>query len=567
MKKDKKKKQPFNVLKGLMGLALAGVMMVSPFMLAGCSGEQGPKGNDGTNGSTWYSGTEYSASQGLVGDFFYDTDDFNIYQKTTDGWTLISNIKGAQGETGPEGPAGQDGATWLSGFKTPTVDIGKNGDFYLDKTTFSIYEKVNNVWEYLITLATREESVAPKQGWNEDGELKILSIGNSFSDDSLEYVYEIAQDLGVENVEIGKLYIAGCSLETHLSNAQNNTAAYTYYYNDSGKWESSINYAIETAVKSTNWDYITFQQNSNNSGLADTYDDLQPLIEIVAPMVPRAKLVWNMTWAYPEGSSHPGFSNYDKDQIKMYNAIVDAVETKIITNENIDLILPVGTAIQNARSSYLDDTTISRDYCHLSHDFGTYTASLAVVQALTGISIENVSYVPSGVFGVEKNIAIESAKKALTNPYAITQSEYDDRSDYYDQIDIGVLGLGYYNSTDAPNAEGVLVHYVGSTPETSSGVWVNKYLLTKKFSREELPIGTIIELESGYAYRPEGWIDAARNTTRPAEVTSSRVVVDEAWWGEYTERAFNINANGKPVITDANYDLIASALKIYVPKS
>ena len=284
-------------------------------------------------------------------------------------------------------------------------------------------------------------------------------------------------------------------------------------------------------------------------------------------MVPRAKLVWNMTWAYPEGSSHPGFSNYDKDQIKMYNAIVDAVETKIITNENIDLILPVGTAIQNARSSYLDDTTISRDYCHLSHDFGTYTASLAVVQALTGISIENVSYVPSGVFGVEKNIAIESAKKALTNPYAITQSEYDDRSDYYDQIDIGVLGLGYYNSTDAPNAEGVLVHYVGSTPETSSGVWVNKYLLTKKFSREELPIGTIIELESGYAYRPEGWIDAARNTTRPADVTSSRVVVDEAWWGEYTERAFNINANGKPVITDANYDLIASALKIYVPKS
>ena len=621
---EKKTKVPINVLrKGVLTAMLGVSLLGGAVILSGC-GKQGPQGQAG---STWYSGTEYSASQGIVGDFFYDTDDHDIYRKTADGWTWISNIKGDQGPQGTAGTApvitineegywvingiptttkakgedgtngttptitinddgywvingtptdvkaeaidgtnGKDGATWLSGMSTPTADIGNNGDFYLDKTTFSIYEKVSGAWEYLTTLATTD-SIVPKQGWDEDGKLKILSIGNSFSDDSLEHAYEIAQDLGVENVEIGKLYIASCSLETHLSNAQNNTAAYTYYFNDSGEWDSSSNYAIETAVKSTNWDYITFQQNSNNSGLADTYDDLQPLIEIVAPMAPRAKLVWNMTWAYPEGSTHAGFANYSSDQITMYNAIVDAVETKILTNDNIDLVMPVGTAIQNARSSYLDDTIISRDYCHLSHDFGTYTASLAVVQALTGLSIENVSYAPSGVFDIEKGIAIESVCNALSTPYAVTQSTYDDRSDYYDQIDIGVLGLGYYNSTDVPNADGVLVHYVGSTPETSTGAWVDNYLLTKKFSREDLPVGTIIELESGYAYRPEGWIDAARNTTRPAEVTASRVVVDEEWWGDYTERAFNINANGKPAITDANYDLIASALKIYVPKT
>lgn len=554
---EKKSKVSFNVLrKGTLCAVLGVAMLTGAGVLTGCRGKQGPAG---TAGSTWYSGTECSAEQGKLGDFFYDTDDCNIYQKVESGWTLISNIKG------------QSGATWLSGTDTPTVDMGKNGDFYINKTTFSIYEKLNGVWEYVTTLATDEEIEAPKQGWNEDGELKILSIGNSFADDSLEHAYEIAQDLGVENIQLGKLYIAGCSLETHLSNAQNDTNAYTYYTNNSGTWNSISNYDIETAVKSTNWDYITFQQNSNNSGLADSYDDLQPLIDIVSPMAPRAKLVWNMTWAYPEGSTHSGFVNYNNDQMEMYNAIVDAVEAKILTNKDIDLVIPLGTAIQNARSSYLDDTTLTRDYCHLSHDIGTYTAGLTVVQALTGLSAEDVDYRPNEgeyvVSEVQQRIAIESATNALKTPYAVTSSYYTEQKDGYEQIDIGILGLGYYNSCDAPNADGVLVHYVGSTPETSNGAWVDNFLLTKKFSREELPVGTIIEIASGYTYRPEGWINGARNTSRPGEVSTAQIIIDEEWWGDYTERAFNINANGKPSITDANYDAIASALKIYVPKT
>ena len=61
--------------------------------------------------------------------------------------------------------------------------------------------------------------------------LKVLAIGNSFSDDAMQYVYEVATDAGIEKVTLGKLYIGGCSLATHLSNAKENKSAYDYKVN------------------------------------------------------------------------------------------------------------------------------------------------------------------------------------------------------------------------------------------------------------------------------------------------------------------------------------------------
>ena len=49
-------------------------------------------------------------------------------------------------------------------------------------------------------------------------EIKLLAIGNSFSVDALQYFYQIASSLGVNDITIGNLYIGSCSLETHLNN-------------------------------------------------------------------------------------------------------------------------------------------------------------------------------------------------------------------------------------------------------------------------------------------------------------------------------------------------------------
>ena len=65
--------------------------------------------------------------------------------------------------------------------------------------------------------------------------LKVLAIGNSFSVDGMEYIYGIAKSAGYTNIVLGNLYIGGCSLSKHESNAKNNAPAYEFFTNTDGK--------------------------------------------------------------------------------------------------------------------------------------------------------------------------------------------------------------------------------------------------------------------------------------------------------------------------------------------
>jgi hypothetical protein len=106
----------------------------------------------------------------------------------------------------------------------------------------------------LIPAVTIPVSAADSWDTNGNGVLEILAIGNSFSVDALEYAWQIAENLGIDKIAIGNLYIGGCSLKTHASNASADAAAYTYYYNDNGTWETSSGYKISTALSERNWD-------------------------------------------------------------------------------------------------------------------------------------------------------------------------------------------------------------------------------------------------------------------------------------------------------------------------
>lgn len=102
-------------------------------------------------------------------------------------------------------------------------------------------------------------SSSGKDAWKDDGVLKILTIGNSFSVDCMQFVYNIAKAAGVQKIKLGNLYISGCSLETHLNNAKSDAKAYTFYTNNSGTWVTNSNYKLSAGVKSDNWDFVSFQ--------------------------------------------------------------------------------------------------------------------------------------------------------------------------------------------------------------------------------------------------------------------------------------------------------------------
>ena len=72
--------------------------------------------------------------------------------------------------------------------------------------------------------------------------LKILAVGNSFSADGMEYLYNIAKNAGIEEVILGNLYVGGCDLNTHYGYCMRDEAAYTYYKNTSGEWKIKNNF-------------------------------------------------------------------------------------------------------------------------------------------------------------------------------------------------------------------------------------------------------------------------------------------------------------------------------------
>ena len=384
--------------------------------------------------------------------------------------------------------------------------------------------------------------------------LSLLMIGNSFADDSIVYAYSVAQSLGIpyENINVANLYRGGCSLATHLSKARSDAAAYSYrvynpatqsWYMPNGEYDTKMSDAITRYP----WDYISFQQASADSGKSDTYSSLSALKTYVSERATNAKVryIWLMTWAYAQ--SYNGLSAYNNSQRFMYDSIVSAVRSKISTRKDIDVILPTGTAIQNARTSYFGDT-LNRDGTHLSTGEGRYIAALSLVCSLTGYTPDEVTFAPSGLDEFAVKVCKESATNALNKPFGTTDSAYPDAEAFYDEIKAERSKLeytpsqGFWNSTDANYPTTVITTNASLSP---------KFAATPRFSRLALPAGTLIEIADGYYYRPEGWTGDSKMSTRPGNVSTKYVFADEKWWADFSTRAFNIaKNNGDPITPD-----------------
>ena len=137
--------------------------------------------------------------------------------------------------------------------------------------------------------------------------VKILAIGNSFSADAMEYLYDICDAAGIGDIVLGNLYIGGCSLDTHWDNIQKNANAYTYYENVYGYWTTKNAKSILAALEAEDWDIITVQQASGDSGMSETYGNLQNILDYIHEHKADAKIYWHMTWAYQSDSSHGDF--------------------------------------------------------------------------------------------------------------------------------------------------------------------------------------------------------------------------------------------------------------------
>lgn len=242
--------------------------------------------------------------------------------------------------------------------------------------------------------------------------VKVLAIGNSFSQDAIEqYLYELARAQG-DSLVIGNAYIGGCSIDRHYTNLVKDSALYAYRKVVGGVRSEHKKWTLKQIIRDEQWDIISLQQASQLSGVFDSYKNLPAFKRLVESYVTNfhVEFVWHMTWAYAEDFKSSRFQPYDYKQRQMYSDIVSTMLSVMPAIGN-PRIVPTGTAVQLVR--YRLGDILNRDGMHLSYTLGRYTAACTWCEFLTGRIVDGNSYCPATINETEAQICQEEAHEAV----------------------------------------------------------------------------------------------------------------------------------------------------------
>ncbi|WP_436904851.1 DUF4886 domain-containing protein [Acinetobacter johnsonii] len=238
-----------------------------------------------------------------------------------------------------------------------------------------------------------------------DKKIKILGIGNSFTQDAFMYVPWLLKELGVTDFTIAVLYYGGCTLEQHYNFATNDQAVYDLEVYDTDvvdHWVSKGANTIKQAINYIDFDTIILQQQSARSWDYSSYQPyLNPLINyIYANTNYTTRLGWHGTPSAPDGQRYGSWNWNNSGGFSSSEFYTKQQETyqQVLQDTPIEYVIPNGTAIQNLRGTSLGDlgglNNLTSDGLHLDEGIPCLTSAYAVT--LKFLEIFNLS---GSVFG------------------------------------------------------------------------------------------------------------------------------------------------------------------------
>ncbi|MBQ3203122.1 MAG: DUF4886 domain-containing protein, partial [Clostridia bacterium] len=232
--------------------------------------------------------------------------------------------------------------------------------------------------------------------------IKVLSIGHSFSVDVMgTYLYDMLEQAGYEDITLGYLYYPGCSLSRHWEYISTNTNGHERYgKNENGSWVTTSNpYAINV-LRDEDWDFVTLQASPDYvGGQNNEYSYIPGIIDWIQEnaLNTGVDIKWHEIWAYSEGCDLWSYTYHNWDQMTMYNNIIAATKQYIVPNEDITGIIPVGSAVQNARErlgdifNMPDATQGGSDGYHLNEMYGDFLGSLTWACYFSGVDAHTIT--------------------------------------------------------------------------------------------------------------------------------------------------------------------------------
>lgn len=275
-------------------------------------------------------------------------------------------------------------------------------------------------------------------------DLKVLDIGNSYTEDATAYLPYLVDKLGVDvdDVCLYKAILSGASYKLwyevyHDLNYNPYEVSKVF-----GNLEVNVTEGTGAAydgslfrklLKEESWDVVIIHQLGR---YATNYEEwwsrsaggyLKELLAIINDYQPDCTigflLVHSPMADYPTNEEHSSVARWEH--------IANATQL-FVQNSRINILIPYGTAIQNLRTTALNnDLDLTRDGAHLGLGLARYTASCCYYEALlahrTGVSVLG-RYIPYDIEDKPEKSQysvtaenIETAQKAAVlacrNPY------------------------------------------------------------------------------------------------------------------------------------------------------
>jgi len=271
-------------------------------------------------------------------------------------------------------------------------------------------------------------------------EIKILTIGNSFSDSIFHDLPLIVKSIPDCDIILKRASLGGSELARHCAEiikCEENPDYRPYEKNRK---------SLKELLQEEKWNIVTLQQVSSKSFQPETFEPhLKQLIDYVHKFAPSAEIVLHMTWSY-----HPSHKLYKSGSVKtpeeMFQKIKEAYA--FYAKKYQFRVIPSGVAVNLARSQLDDEESapedlstyvypdrpvsmkylvniaywskpdengnrqINSDRIHLNGD-GKYLQSCLWFSELFGRNTSEIKYVPREMSEAKAKFYREMAQKAI----------------------------------------------------------------------------------------------------------------------------------------------------------
>lgn len=264
--------------------------------------------------------------------------------------------------------------------------------------------------------------------------IKVLAIGNSYSNNTTKYISRIADSTkGDTTFFAASLFFSGATLSQHIANIEQWNALFDQYgleetknkyYSDevpkSRKYEwlqvgdknlTSVRSLYE-AIRYEDWDYITIQQSPDGCDDFSTYEPyLIKLYDYIQAEYKRddmkgktcPPILVHQTWAFNNDMSKNNAYKYYpvnyKNNTEMFKKVEEAYSLAAKTIKDIKGVNPTiiksGEAIELAQAKFgyartasenLNDNTLYADYISHLNDRGCYLTACVWIETIAKLS-------------------------------------------------------------------------------------------------------------------------------------------------------------------------------------